>query len=118
MHELRFTEDVAYVPDKNRKHLTGQRESTGARLNGFQLPHLHDVIARLESAHVFALVLPVDGVLCLVHQPRVCALIDFEHWPLRLRVQRQAPVCQWPRIGQLLHLERLKNIKGKQDCIL
>ncbi len=64
MHELRFTEDVASVLDQNRKHLTGQRESTGARLNGFQLPHLEDVIARLGGAPVFVLVLPVDGVRC------------------------------------------------------
>jgi hypothetical protein len=26
---------------KTKKHLSVQRESTGARLNGFQLPHLH-----------------------------------------------------------------------------
>ena len=68
MHELGFNEDVAYVLDDTRKHLTAQRSSTGARLHGFQLPHVADVIARLESAHLFAVLLPVDGVLCFCDQ--------------------------------------------------
>jgi hypothetical protein len=54
---------LAYVLNKNQKHLTGHRESAGARWNGFERPHLDDVITRLENIHVFALVLFVVAVL-------------------------------------------------------